>query len=104
MCNRLACCSIFVVEAVPCNILHRQPSSKDRACKSWEAILGLRYFGLAKVVEERVWVGGKGRQISRHLTARGQEKSGLRSRGLHGARGVKNGVKGCPKRQLLSRK
>ena len=24
-------------------MLHRQPSSKDRARKSWEAILGLRY-------------------------------------------------------------
>jgi hypothetical protein len=39
-------------------MLHRQPSSKDRARKSWEAILGLRYFGPAKVVKERV---GRGR-------------------------------------------
>jgi hypothetical protein len=35
-------------------MLHRQLSSKDRARKSWEAILGLRYFGPAKVVKERV--------------------------------------------------
>jgi hypothetical protein len=35
-------------------MLHRQPSSKDRARKSWEAILGLRYFGPAKVVKEKV--------------------------------------------------
>ena len=33
-------------------MLHRQPSSKDRGRKSWEAILGLRYFGPAKVVKE----------------------------------------------------
>jgi hypothetical protein len=38
-------------------MLHRQPSSKDRARKSWEAILGLRYFGPAKVLKERV--GGR---------------------------------------------
>ena len=39
-------------------MLHRQASSKDRARKSWEAILGLRYFGPAKVVKERVGGGG----------------------------------------------
>jgi hypothetical protein len=38
-------------------MLHRQPSSKDRARKSWETILGSRYFGPAKVVKERVGWG-----------------------------------------------
>src|ERR1700744_2251491 len=33
-------------------MLHRQPSSKDRARKSWEAILVLRYFEPANVVKE----------------------------------------------------
>ena len=38
-------------------MLRRQPSSKDRARKSWEAILGLRYFGSAKSGErEGGWV------------------------------------------------
>jgi hypothetical protein len=35
-------------------MLYRQPSSKDRARKSWKAILGLQYFGPAKVVKKRV--------------------------------------------------
>jgi hypothetical protein len=33
-----------------------------------------------------------------------ENKSALRPRGLYSAGGVKNGVKGRPKRQLLSRK
>src|SRR5277367_5453645 len=54
-------------------MLHRQPSSKDRARKSWEAILSLRYFGPAKVVKERV--DGGGQQISWHLkTAQAKKK------------------------------
>jgi hypothetical protein len=35
-------------------MLRRQPSPKDRARKWWEAILGLRYFGPAKVAKETV--------------------------------------------------
>jgi hypothetical protein len=31
-------------------MLHRQPSAKDQARKSWEAILGSRYFGPADFV------------------------------------------------------
>jgi hypothetical protein len=54
-------------------MLHRQPSSKDRARKSWEAILSLRYFGPAKVVKERV--DGGGQQISWHLNCTSQEKA-----------------------------
>jgi hypothetical protein len=54
-------------------MLHRQPSSKDRARKSWEAILGLRYFGPAKVVKEKV---GGGRAAN------------FVARGLRGARGA----------------
>ena len=72
-------------------MLHRQPSSKDRARKSWEATLGLRYFGPAKVVKERV--GGRGTRFP----GTSQEKA------AHGhvvyavQRGVKNSVKGRPK-------
>jgi hypothetical protein len=35
----------------------REPCSKDRARKSWEAILSLPYFGPAKVVKGRVGGG-----------------------------------------------
>ena len=38
-------------------MLHWQLSSKDRACKSWETIPGLRYFRPANVVKERA--GGR---------------------------------------------
>jgi hypothetical protein len=70
-------------------VLHRQPSLKDPARKSWEAILGSRYFGPAKVVEEVVgeWCGG--------IRVHEPRKSGSRSRGPPGARGVKNGVRGA---------
>src|SRR5271163_4519618 len=51
-------------------MLHRQPSSKDQARKSWGPILGLRYFGPAKVVKERV--GGE--QNSWHLTAQAKKR------------------------------
>jgi hypothetical protein len=44
-------------------MLYRQPSSKDQARKSWRPILGLRYFGPAKVVKERVG-GGEGSRIT----------------------------------------
>jgi hypothetical protein len=40
-------------------MLHRQPSSKDQARKSWGPILGLRYFGPAKVVKERIGGGAE---------------------------------------------
>jgi hypothetical protein len=48
-------------------MLHRQPSSKDQARKPWGPVLGLRYFGPAKVVKERV--GGGEERNSWHLTA-----------------------------------
>jgi hypothetical protein len=73
----------------PCNMLHRQPSSKDRARKSWEAILGLRYFGPAKVVQ---------------ISWRKPRKSGSRSRGLRGARGAVLGTLWRCFWHLLSRK
>src|SRR5438270_588079 len=39
-------------------MLHKQPSSKSQASKSWGPILGLRYFGPAKSgVREGRWGG-----------------------------------------------
>jgi hypothetical protein len=74
-------------------MLYRQPSSKGPARKSWEATLGLQYFGPAKVVKERVgW--GEGSRFRLDCTS--QEKA------AHGhvvyavQEGVKNGVKWCP--------
>jgi hypothetical protein len=52
-------------------MLYRQPSSKGPARKSWEATLGLRYFGPAKVVKERV--GGE-RAADFVLTAQVKKK------------------------------
>ena len=49
-------------------MLHRQPSSKDQARKSWGPI-----FGPAKVVKERVG-GGGGEQNLWHLTAQAKKK------------------------------
>jgi hypothetical protein len=65
---------IFVVEEAHVMILHRQPSLKDPARKSWEAILGSRYFGPAKAMKETVGRGYGGQQISWHSTATSQEK------------------------------
>jgi hypothetical protein len=50
-------------------MLHRQPSSKDQARKSWEAILGLQ-----RVVKERVGCE-EGSQISWHFDCTSQEKA-----------------------------
>ena len=44
--------SIFVAEEVHVTMLHRHLCLADPARKSWEAILGSRYFGPAKVVKE----------------------------------------------------
>jgi hypothetical protein len=76
-------------------MLHGQPSSKDPARKSGQAILGLRYFGPAKVVKERIGGGRAADFVAFHCT--GQEKAAHGQRGLRGARGVKNGVTGVPK-------
>jgi hypothetical protein len=46
--------SIFVAEEVHVTMLRRHLCLADPARKSWEAILGSRYFGPAKVVKERV--------------------------------------------------
>ena len=55
-----------------CFLEYRQLSLKSPACKSWEAILGSRYFGDAKVVEEVV--GGGRQQISWHSTTGAKKK------------------------------
>src|SRR5271168_657377 len=97
MCGRLACysreegrASIFVAEEAHVTMLHRHLCLADPARKSWEAILGTRYFGPAKVVKEGV-------SKFQHSTARAKNlrlavtwPTGCRSR-------KKNGVKGCRK-------
>jgi hypothetical protein len=72
--------SIFVVEEVHVIMLHRQLCLADPAHKSWEAILGSRYFGPTKVVKERV---GRGQRISWAFDCTSQEPA------------AHNGVKGC---------
>ena len=90
MCGRLACYgmergkqevgrpSIFVVEAAYAICCTGSRLRKARRVSRRKPILGPRCFGPAKVAKERV----------------GGSRFGSRSRGLHGARGVKNNVKG----------
>src|SRR5271154_4338585 len=96
MCDRLACysreegrASIFVAEEIHVTMLHRHLCLAYPARKSWEAILGSRYFGPAKGVKESI-------RLHELRTC------GSRSRDLRGARVVKNGVGGCRKWQPLS--
>jgi hypothetical protein len=70
--------SIFVVEAVYAICCTGSRLRKARRISRRKPILGPRCFGPAKVAKERV----------------GGSRFGSRLRGLHGARGVKNSVKG----------
>ena len=85
---------------------YRQPSLKTLAHKSREAIISSRYFKLAKMMEEII--GGRddrwGRATNFVAFNYKSRKSGLWTRGPRDTRAVNNSVKGCPKRQLLSRK
>jgi hypothetical protein len=80
----------------PLLILHGQPSLKDPARKLWEAILGSRHFGPAKVVKE------VGRESSWHSTARAKKKrltvmwpSRVQERSKTASKGAQNGSY-CP--------
>jgi hypothetical protein len=94
MCGRLACYSREEASKKQkgrlCNMLPRQPSSKDPARKSWEAILGLRY-----------WVGG-GQQISLAFDCTRQEKR-LMVTWVYTVQEVLKSASKGPKQQLLSR-
>jgi hypothetical protein len=66
-------------------MLHRQPSSKDQARKSWEAILGLRYFGPPKSGERAadfVAFDCKKRRLTVTWSARCKRRQKQRQRGL----------------------